>query len=867
MNVLMILHFKTFIFAIIFLSQTAWAVSSVNQGMVFEGSLTDNSGNAIDLQSQQLYFYVTAFDSIGKKCILYAESSTTSGDSTGLISHRYGSGVAVTSPVSYNNTISNSIFAGAASGKLADGSGAACSVVSGSTRYVDVYSAVLDITGSIVLGTTPYSNYADNASSLNGKLETDFVAATSLSGGSPGQVLSRVGSTGFAWMTPSAGTVSSIDLSTASATGIIASARLADVVTAGSYLKVTVDTKGRVTSGATALSTNDIATGTLPVSRGGTGMTGIGLANTLFAVNNSGTAYEHKAIAGGYGIAVSSAAGAINVNLAIDTSHVVTALGFSPANRSGDAFTGDTAFLQKVSVGHNAPIVSLDVAGTIKIGNGGEACISTLIGAFRYSSGAMQFCNGTAWQSLAVNGVTAVADSSIDSSKIQDGSIVTNDLANGSVTYSKLALVDNDIPQSKINGLGASFTAKENAVTAGNTSQYYRGDKSWQSLNTGVVSEATNLYFTEPRVRSSLLTGYTVGSDSAVVPADTILQGFAKLQGQIDARWQTSNSNMYFNNGSVNIGTTATGSTKLFVKNIGSASGLPVAYFEQYDDSAYNATLPVVKYSRRAPAGNVPQAGFGSSIYTMAETDNFTLTTQNVILSRWVNASNSSSYSSYEILTKDSSGTLSAKFYMDQNGVQIPSTNLAVAGSIRIGSDNNANRACVSSEAGKQRYNSSVKAMEFCDGSNWRGINGITYCDSGYSMVGPAGTPSAFCIDTTIGSNQSYENASAVCNSRSPSSGSKAKVCSTQQLDTTCENYNQVSPTLANFNTTAYHWTSTSIPVGGSTNYPKNVFVAYNSSNASTCHLQPTNGISPYNGRISDSANLNTTMNFRCCYE
>ena len=847
MNVLMILHFRTFILAIIFLCQTTWAQSSLNQGMVFEGTLTDNSGNAIDLQSQQLYFYVTAFDNTAQKCILYAESSTTSGDSSGLISHRYGSGSAITSPVTYNNTMSNSIFSGVASGKLADGSGTGCSVAAGSTRYVDVYSAVLDVTGTITLGTTPYSKYADNASSLNGKFETDFVAATSLSGGSPGQVLSRVGSTGFGWITPSMGGVSSIDLSTASATGIIASARLADVVTAGSYVKVTVDTKGRVTSGATALSTNDITAGTLPISRGGTGMASLGTANTLVAVNSAGTAYEHKAIAGGYGIAVSNTAGAINVNLAIDTSHIIAALGFYPANKDGDAFTGDTAFLQKVSVGHSPPIVDLDVAGTIKVGNGGEACTSTLVGAFRYNSGAMEFCNGSAWQALATSSVMAIAD--------------------GSVTYSKLSIADDEIPASKISGLGASLALKENVVTPGNTTQYYRGDKTWQSLNTGVVSESTNLYFTESRVRSSLLTGYTMGSDSVLVAADSVLQALAKLQGQINARWQTSSSNMYFDTGDVSIGSNTFSGNKLYVKKSGAISGQAAAALENWEDGSYGGTTPTLTISRRLPAGSNATTGFGSSITFLAEDSSKNMNGQTSIQSVWSSASAGTTIGGLAINTKDASGPATTKIYADQSGVYIPNSSLAVNGSIRIGADNNGNNFCAPNEAGKQRYQSSVKAMEFCDGINWRGIHGVTYCDTGYSLVGIAGTPSAFCIDTVIGSNQSYENASAICNSRTPTAGSRAKVCSSTQLDTACEIYNNVSPTLTNFNNTTYHWTSNAVSVGGSMSYPKNIVVAYNSSNSATCHLQPTNGVGPFNGRISDSANLNTNMNYRCCYE
>jgi hypothetical protein len=48
-----------------------------------------------------------------------------------------------------------------------------------------------------------------------------------------------------------------------------------------------------------------------------------------------------------------------------------------------------------------------------------------------------------------------------------------------------------------------TFNNKENAITAGTTAQYYRGDKTFQTLNTSVVPELTNLYYTEARVNAN----------------------------------------------------------------------------------------------------------------------------------------------------------------------------------------------------------------------------------------------------------------------------------------------------------------------------------------------------------------------------
>jgi hypothetical protein len=48
-----------------------------------------------------------------------------------------------------------------------------------------------------------------------------------------------------------------------------------------------------------------------------------------------------------------------------------------------------------------------------------------------------------------------------------------------------------------------TFNAKEPAIAAGTSLQYYRGDKTFQTLNTSVVPEGTNLYYTEARVNAN----------------------------------------------------------------------------------------------------------------------------------------------------------------------------------------------------------------------------------------------------------------------------------------------------------------------------------------------------------------------------
>lgn len=58
-------------------------------------------------------------------------------------------------------------------------------------------------------------------------------------------------------------------------------------------------------------------------------------------------------------------------------------------------------------------------------------------------------------------------------------------------------------------------------------------------LNTSHISEVTNLYFTEARVRAAVLTGFAVGTNTAIVAADSILVAMGKIQAQINAKEPT----------------------------------------------------------------------------------------------------------------------------------------------------------------------------------------------------------------------------------------------------------------------------------------------------------------------------------------
>ena len=120
---------------------------------------------------------------------------------------------------------------------------------------------------------------------------------------------------------------------------------------------------------------------------------------------------------------------------------------------------------------------------------------------------------------------TQLANGSVDSTKITDGSIVNADI---SATAA--------IAQSKILNLTTDLGNKEPLLpTGGTAAQYLRGNKTLATLDTSVVPENGNLYFTVGRVLSSPLTGYTTGTAIPLTALDTIPQALGKLEAYTSA--------------------------------------------------------------------------------------------------------------------------------------------------------------------------------------------------------------------------------------------------------------------------------------------------------------------------------------------
>lgn len=84
-------------------------------------------------------------------------------------------------------------------------------------------------------------------------------------------------------------------------------------------------------------------------------------------------------------------------------------------------------------------------------------------------------------------------------------------------------------------------------IAQGVTNRYYSQslfDTSLETKTTTNLSEGTNLYFTQARVRTTVLTGLTSGADAPIESTDTLLVALGKTQTQITSAKNTTNAHI-----------------------------------------------------------------------------------------------------------------------------------------------------------------------------------------------------------------------------------------------------------------------------------------------------------------------------------
>lgn len=121
-------------------------------------------------------------------------------------------------------------------------------------------------------------------------------------------------------------------------------------------------------------------------------------------------------------------------------------------------------------------------------------------------TGILPIANGGTNSGTALNNNRIMQSSSgsiIEAAAITANRALISD-ANGIPTHSAVTNTELGFVSGVTSAIQTQLNSKEPIITAGTNLQYYRGDKTFQTLNTTVVPEGSNLYYTDSRSRQSI---------------------------------------------------------------------------------------------------------------------------------------------------------------------------------------------------------------------------------------------------------------------------------------------------------------------------------------------------------------------------
>ncbi|MBM4252049.1 MAG: hypothetical protein FJ146_08770 [Deltaproteobacteria bacterium] len=253
-------------------------------------------------------------------------------------------------------------------------------------------------------------------------------------------------------------------------------------LTAGTYTKLFVDAKGRAQFGM-SLSASDLPL--MDVSKGGTGATNFSVNGVLLGNGSSNV--------------LSTASGSSGQVLRVPSGSAVPS--FGPLDLG--AVSAVTGTLSPVFGGTGVnSAATFPMSGTIVTQTATETLSNKTLSAPVLNS-------ATLAGATAVTGDIRIADSKtlgLGAHTADPAGLTAGDKGKTwfNTTSNQVKYWDGSNAVA-LGAAAADLATKEGVIAAGTTAQYWRGDKSWQTLSTAVVPESgTNLYYTEARARAAL---------------------------------------------------------------------------------------------------------------------------------------------------------------------------------------------------------------------------------------------------------------------------------------------------------------------------------------------------------------------------
>lgn len=461
-----------------------------------------------------------------------------------------------------------------------------------------------------------------------------------------------------------------------------------------------------------------------------------------------------------------------------------------------------------VGIGITNPGAKLEVAGQVKITGGapgaGKVLTSDASGLATWEtpgSGGMTALTGDVTASGSGSVAATIANNAITSAKILDGTIVNADIADSSISFLKLNLPNGIIPISKLELLNCPA----GEVITSNSALGYRcvPDNS---------TDTTKL----PLAGGTMTGALILAGNPAVNLAAATKQYVDSAVSAAGSKWTESIDDIFRSTGKVGIGMASVPHAILHVDGGSRPTGYDggdiilktgwagtsanrgkVTLGAGASHSApYDLTLTTSgnSYNYQVGVPNSPGAGVSLEILAGGAGSNSSHWKGGDVIISGGQTYGGSALSNIFFKTAGGGtlGTLVApttKMTISGSGnvgigTTSPTAKLHVEGEVKFG---NTSSTCNSANEGQQRYNSTLKVMEYCNGTSWQGYStGISSCPSGWVMIGDAGKAATYCIQEDESYAPNFWQAMSTCDAINDSSLGRAHLCTLNEWHTAC---------------------------------------------------------------------------------